>query len=335
MIRVFCVAVQAEHKLMRLVIHGGIHRTGTTTLQRFLATNRDFLLKQDILYPFDTVNHQRIAWGLISGRLSGSDVVEQLLAAIGDSKPTKVVLSGEDFCAHTDLSWLEPVRQEFDVRAHFYLRRQDLWLMSWYNQHIKWPFDRRKSHMTAEEFLQTLEEYHWLDFYRLSNNWVSALGRGNVQLHIFEDGTNVVNDFCRELEIDVDGADEISTPHNSSLPAEVLEFVRLFDIHSFEPEQRTRFLDAVRAVCVERGLTGNNVYSPMVRKLLLARFAESNRRTAIEYLFREDGKLFSDDAIGSKSPYVKPTIPNDAELIGNYVVPLVRALVTDRGKKRR
>src|SRR4051812_46679753 len=122
---------------MRLIIHGGIHRTGTTTLQRFLAGNRDTLLKQGILYPFEAVSHQRLAWDVFAGRKTGEDVLSQLQSAAAEmsTSPAVILLSGEDFCIHKDLGWLGPLRANFEVEVVFYLRQQDDWLMSWYNQH--------------------------------------------------------------------------------------------------------------------------------------------------------------------------------------------------------
>ena len=45
----------------------------------------------------------------------------------------------------SDLGWLAAVAARVDTRAVLYLRRQDHWVMSWDNQHVKWPFDRTKS----------------------------------------------------------------------------------------------------------------------------------------------------------------------------------------------
>ena len=317
---------------MRLVIHGGIHRTGTTTLQRSLAANRQFLLKQGILYPFDKENHQSLCWEIRSNRLSGGELLDQIKAATRGVKATTVILSGEDFCTHKDLSWLDPLRQEFETEAHFYLRRQDTWLMSWYNQHVKWPFDHLKSRMNALEFLDTIDDYYWLDFYWLAQNWSSALGKENIRLHIFESAVDIVSDFCQALKIEALGASNMPVTQNFSLPAEVLEFVRQFDIHSFRPRQRMRFLEAVRTICEEQQFKGSNVYSPAVRNLILTRFAETNRLTATEFLSRENGKLFADAEVSRTEPYVSAQFPESTELMKRYVVPLVRAMVTANRK---
>jgi hypothetical protein len=318
---------------MRLVIHGGIHRTGTTTLQRSLATDREFLLKQGVVYPFDDDNHQSLCWELRSNRRSGPELLEQLKAETRGVKATTILLSGEDFCTHKDLGWLEPLRQEYDTEVHFYLRRQDLWLMSWYNQHVKWPFDRVKSKLSAIQFLDTIDDYYWLDYYWLAQNWSSALGKENVYLHIFEYDIDIVSDFCQVLGIETRDISDIPVTQNSSLPAEILEFVRHFDLYSFRPKQRMRFLEAIREICKVQRLKGSNVYSPAVRNLILARFAETNRLTATEFLSRESGKLFADAEVSRTEPYASAQLPESGELMKRYVIPLVRAMVTANRKQ--
>ena len=99
-----------------------------------------------------------------------------------------MILSGEDFAIHEDLGWLAPVAARHEVEAVFYLRRQDHWLMSWYNQHVKWPFDRAKSRMDPQAFLATLEDFHWLDYERLLGRWSAVLGEGRVAVAVLEKG---------------------------------------------------------------------------------------------------------------------------------------------------
>lgn len=54
------------------IVHAGLHRTGTTTLQDFLAKHRDWLAEQGVHYPPDMhgewAGHHRLACRLSSGR---------------------------------------------------------------------------------------------------------------------------------------------------------------------------------------------------------------------------------------------------------------------------
>ena len=64
----------------RLTLHIGIHRTGTTGLQRCLAANRDALRAQGKCYPGkgNETNHQDMAWALHRGKLDGKGVLKKL-----------------------------------------------------------------------------------------------------------------------------------------------------------------------------------------------------------------------------------------------------------------
>jgi len=319
---------------MRLIIHGGIHRTGSTALQKFLSGNRQLLARHGITYPFDTANHQRIAWDIFAGRLPGPKLVSLLQEATAGGDNQALLLSGEDFSIHKDLTWLKPVSAAFQVEAHFYLRRQDIWLMSWYNQHVKWPFDRRKSKLSPDEFLQTLDDYHWIDYSWLAQTWAAAIGADNVRLHVFEEGTNVIADFCRHIGVVLDDKHRPAQSENESLPPQVLDFVRHFDVQSLGPAQRTRLLTAVRQLCDEREFPPTHIYSPMVRNLILDRFAESNRRVARENLGFENGQLFKTDRVKLDEPYTTARLPHSEELMRSYVVPLVRALLGPKAQPK-
>jgi hypothetical protein len=54
------------------IVHAGFHKTGTTTIQDFLAENREWLAAQDVHYPVDIGSprtaHNRMACWLFSPR---------------------------------------------------------------------------------------------------------------------------------------------------------------------------------------------------------------------------------------------------------------------------
>ena len=119
--------------MTRLTIHLGIHRTGTTGLQRNLSDNRERLTSIGYAYPGDKNNHQEMAWGIHRGDVTGDDVLAILKPY---NKYGHIVLSGEDFCIHRSLDWIAPLKKNYEVDAIVYLIRQDHWLMTWYNKHV-------------------------------------------------------------------------------------------------------------------------------------------------------------------------------------------------------
>ena len=310
---------------MQLVIHAGIHRTGTTSLQRALARNRAALLARGVAYPGEAPNHQALAWELVRGK-SGAREVLALVEAAG---APRVVLSGEDFAIHEDLGWLAAVAARHDVRVVIYLRRQDHWLMSWYNQHVKWPFDREKSGMDPQAFLATLGDFHWLDYEKLLGRWSAVLGQEGVEAAVLEKGQveDATPDFLARAGIDPEGLDLDAERVNDSLPVHMLEIARHLGLHELKGGKRTRVLNALREGLADRAPPGRvtTVYSPEERNRVLARYEASNRAAARRFLGRET--LFLEPPPGPDAPYWRfPELPRDA-LLDDWVAPVVRALL--------
>ncbi|HVH02024.1 MAG TPA: hypothetical protein VM891_03575 [Amaricoccus sp.] len=310
---------------MQLVIHAGIHRTGTTSLQRALARNRAALLARGVAYPGEAPNHQALAWELVRGK-SGAREVLALVEAAG---APRVVLSGEDFAIHEDLGWLAAVAARHDVRVVIYLRRQDHWLMSWYNQHVKWPFDREKSGMDPQAFLATLGDFHWLDYEKLLGRWSAVLGQEGVEAAVLEKGQveDATPDFLARAGIDPEGLDLDAERVNDSLPVHMLEIARHLGLHELKGGKRTRVLNALREGLADRAPPGRvtTVYSPEERNRVLARFEASNRAAARRFLGRE--ALFLEPPPGPDAPYWRfPELSRDA-LIDDWVAPVIRALL--------
>jgi hypothetical protein len=289
----------------RLTLHIGIHRTGTTGLQRGLAANRDRLTAQGKCYPFKGTNHQDFAWALHRGKMSGEDLVKKLEAYAAESH---IILSGEDFCIHHDLGWLPPLKEIYDVEAVVYLRRQDHWLMSWYNQHVKWPFSRRHSVMTPGEFLGCLDEFYWLDFDRMLALWEGALGRQKVHVRIIERGqvSDAIGDFFTLTGIDASRLRLEDTLQNDSLPTEMLEYVRAAGMYDIKNPERVAIIEFLQGVAKSAGLKAKTVYTAAERQGVLDRFARSNAAVARHWFGRD--ALFLENPPDDGGLYVEGTL---------------------------
>ena len=259
----------------RLTLHIGIHRTGTTGLQRGLAANRERLKAQGKCFPFKGTNHQDIAWGLHRGKMSGKGLVKQLDPYAGEGH---IILSGEDFCIHRDLGWLAPLKAIYDIEAIVYLRRQDHWLMSWYNQHVKWPFSKRHSVMTPQEFMGCLDEFHWLDFGKMLGLWEDALGREKVHVRVIEKSqvTDAIGDFFALTGIDGAKLEMTGALQNDSLPTEMLEYVRSAGMYEIKNPERVAIIEFLQAAAKSAGCNAKTLYTATERQGILDRFAASN-----------------------------------------------------------
>jgi hypothetical protein len=309
---------------MRLVIHAGIHRTGTTSLQRFLSENREALGARGIGYPGDEVHHQKLAWALKRGE-AGVEDVEALVGSAGAAE--RVILSGEDFAIHQELGWLAALARRHEVHAVFYLRRQDHWVMSWYNQHVKWPFSAVKSQMDPQAFLATLEDFYWLDYAALLGRWRGVLGPDRVTVGVVEPGQveDVTRDFLDRLGIAPEGLALDGGRSNDSLPVHMLEIARHLGLYELRHGQRTRVLNALRAGLGGRAPAAATVYSPEERQAILARFAAGNRAVAEAWFGREE--LFLEPPPAADAPYFRFPDLDRETLMREWVAPLIRELV--------
>lgn len=319
---------------MRLIIHAGIHRTGTTALQRVLADNRPGLAAKGIVYPFRGVHHQDLAWALYEGTMTGADLRVALLQERVPETHT-VVVSGEDFCVHTDLGWVQDIREAYDVEVVFYLRRQDVWLASWYNQHVKWPFHREKSESSPKAFLGTLWEYHWLDYQDLLSRWERAVGSEGVHVGVVEEQqtTDVVAHFTQQMGVDVETLNVMHGRGNDSLPIASLEIARHLGLIDLEPAARNMVEVALRRAFGGREEKSEMIFSGTERREILERFTSSNRAVARRYFGRED--LFLSRSPANDDPHFEFPDVDRSELLSEWVAPFVRELTRLANEERK
>ena len=238
-----------------------------------------------------------MAWALHRGKLDGKGVLKKLEPYTGEQH---IILSGEDFCIHRDLGWLKPLRDVYDVEAVVYLRRQDHWVMSWYNQHVKWPFSKRHSVMTPQEFLGCLDEFYWLDFETMLGLWEGALGKDRVHVRVIEKGqvTDAIGDFFDLAGIDASKLKMDAALQNDSLPTEMLEYVRGLGMYEIKNPERVAIIEFLQAVAKATDCKAKTVYTAGERQAVLDRFAASNTAVARHWFGREAlfGEAPPDDA---------------------------------------
>ena len=199
--------------------------------------------------------------------------------------------------------------------------------MSWYNQHVKWPFDRAKSRMDPQAFLATLEDFHWLDYERLLGRWSAVLGEERVGVAVLEKGQveDATADFLARAGIDPAGLELDAERANDSLPVHMLEIARHLGLHELKGGKRMRVLNALQEPASPTGRRrrgSSTVYSPEERNRVLARFDASNRAVARRFLGRE--ALFLEPPPGPDAPYWRfPELSRDA-LLDDWVAPVIR-----------
>ncbi len=229
---------------MKVIVHIGSEKTGSTSIQSFLELNREILLQEGVYFPVSIgdYNHvklvthcednsfQKRIYQLVGVRNKEEKAVwsQQLVASFSreiaemPASVNTVVITSELF--QTNLSKTEEVevlkkllQEHFaDIKIVVYLRRQVDAAISLYSTHLR-------GGGTHDAPLKGNAGIQWrYNYKKMLDIWKSVFGKTNVIARIYEkdkllDG-NVVKDFCHHLGV----ADhwqkfEQPAPQNTSL----------------------------------------------------------------------------------------------------------------------
>lgn len=322
-----------------LYLHIGSHRTAMTSIQSFLLDNFAQLIQNGCLLPLQKPRHFEMMNALFSGERNINDVAH-LLHERADSKAPgadikRLILSDEDICTREDISILGGFRDHFDVKVVFSLRRQDLWIESWYCQNVKWQWNPALSHCTFMEFLTCRDEFHWINYDRYVRHLEEVFGPENIILSVFEDEqmpNGPVTEFCHITgnEAVVQPAKE---PHlNASMSAVMVEFMRHLPLGDLEPPARELLRRSLENL--DRSVLGHDSrccehFMPLdMRRTVLSEYQDGNRALAKRYFNRDD--LFLHPLPDADAPLAQSAIPEySKDLLAELVAPLVRQMSDD------
>ena len=227
-----------------LVIHAGVHKTGSTAIQHYFWRHADELARQGLLYPEtarpeDPVTwfgHHQIAWAFTRRGPSPPDVLARLRREIEESGAHTAVVSSEEL-DRLDAPALAEIAAAlpFPTRVVFYYRRQSEIIQGIYGTSVARMGEPRP-------FADFAADYDGaLDFHAFAQRWASAFGRDNVIARPYDrksfPGGNIVPDFLGALGLHVAPfAENEAFDYNASLPwYAVLSILRLRQLAAPEP----------------------------------------------------------------------------------------------------
>lgn len=268
--------------LRRLYIHIGAHKTATTTIQRTCWQERATLAQHDVLYPETNIyhfGHHRLAFALKSRRdpkrgdiPDFEEEMEALRNAIERADQSRILISSEAFFVmhRAKLKRLRAGLDGIDVRVIAFVRRQDDYLLSLYNQNAR---------MVGNDFNRPLRSHvanprgigGEISFLRWLNLWREAFGADAIHLLRYEDRDPLA------AALDIVGLPEgLITARNRvnvSPPAMVVEAVRLSK--RFRLPQSVQELIRHATTRMFKGRPQKEL-SDAQRAAILAEFAEEN-----------------------------------------------------------
>ncbi|WP_413718516.1 hypothetical protein [Silicimonas sp. MF1-12-2] len=191
----------------RVILHIGGAKCGSSAIQAYLALNRDVLAGRGVAVPgvamdfLSEVTGEQIWFfedAVTSGDLPRIEMrLRSLCREAAERGFDSVVVSAENICNHPQLApLLAGVLSDTEVRIVFYIRRQDDFLISSWQQ---WNLKRFAS---LEEFLSARvgRDAGWL---RMIAAWADAFGDDRVTVRPFLRSAlrngDVIDDFFENI----------------------------------------------------------------------------------------------------------------------------------------
>ena len=315
---------------MKAIIHIGTHKTGTTTIQRFLGVNRNSLIMRGLYIPSSVTETQAQHLELHAATgfpniLNVPDFVTNNICAgtfhknefsledqekywgkyrheieTNCQKDISVFFSNENliFLVEDEISRLQKLMASLfdDVTIVLYLRRQPEYLVSLYSTHVRGGLT-----LGFNDYLNQFEKSPFLAYHKIVKRW-SFFGKDKLKIRIFDKqefhNNDLLSDFAHTIGIDTTGLIPVQNEFPSMGSAET-EFLRLLNYHIstyFDPlTYNPDYLSLRATIAAISGVKSKQGYYLTRSEVLhiLEKFREENAWIAREYLGRE--KLFNED----------------------------------------
>ncbi|MDJ0878929.1 MAG: hypothetical protein QNI86_09980 [Halieaceae bacterium] len=178
------------------------------------------------------------------------DSVRSCIENTFSSGTDTMLFSSEVFEYIDDLSPLRKIAEAFDARIIMYVRRQDEYLESSYNQHVR-MYETRYSG-SIDSFAEKHNVFRRFDYNRIADNWAELFGAASIVIRpygtpfvksdVTEDILSVVKpELCAELSLK-----RRKYPSNVSLSAEAMPYLRRLNRLPLNRDQHQQLLHQLR-----------------------------------------------------------------------------------------
>lgn len=336
-----------------VILHVGMGKTGTSTIQSFLDRNRENLLKAGFLYlgPYDLVSYSQEGEFWQDGLLDrGLDEINQKTGG-GSVVPSLIwsreALSNYMFVKESrNIARIKECLPASEHQVIVYLRRQDHWIRSAY---LQWGV-RQKVYagrtLSFEEWLDRFINDGFdaptspnLDYYALVRPWVETFQAANVIVRPLERDQLMAQDLLRDFHHNcyIPGISyDFNIPNqNVSYNVELHDLLGMYNAVFDEPRIHWEMMNWIDDLATDpfflSAFFSQFRIAPRARIRILERFEESNRRVAREFLGRQDGVLFREPWPSPDEPYE----PYGGMTLGRLVPILMHVLLRQNQQMTR
>ncbi len=266
-----------------MIIHAGVHKTGTKAIQTYLAAHDSQLAERGILYPQTgrsklepiKTGHHKLAMAFERNPDRVPTLLARLRREIARSDADTVLLSSEQFSLlKADEIALLASELGLPIRIVFYYRKQSDFVQAAYSTRVC-NFQEARDFATF-----AADDMDRLDFFALAERWADVCGRSNVMARSYDRSTlldgNVIPDFLAAIGIEMPETDQAVWANQSLSWQALMSVAMLRRIGMSEPLLET-FIQALRTADPRIGIGAAGLMSAAEAHLFDLRFAELNR----------------------------------------------------------
>ena len=241
---------------MKVILHIGPHKTGTTAIQSFMHLNAPALARAGVSYPEwapGERNHHGLVHGLRTTSMFDATVsrVRGMLDAAASAGCDRFVLSSEMFVEHEVPIWaLDGVFEGHEVSVLAYIRRPDDLYASAYAQLVTDGPSRRSAPLDAAP------PAYDVSYATVFPKWMCHFPPGRMVIAPFDAGQwpggSLLRDFARMIGVGPEAdlvLEDRRVDENRRLPAVLVEVIRQSNaMLSLSPEAHDRWVDRLQAM---------------------------------------------------------------------------------------
>jgi hypothetical protein len=218
---------------MKIIIHVGPHKTGSTAIQEMCIVNADILLAQGILFKWkiDTLSSNHELVEAIQNRESEKLVLifGYLRKKLVDKCISNVLFSSENFSlfSKSDIIYLKNIISPFDIEVMYVQRSPLLQIYSWWQETVKHGATHDLNRFVMKVFLGDGGN----DIFqptKILDNWESVIGREHIKCLKYKEGFDIFDQFIKYgLGLNISGLRGVSANINKSFTPIETEILRI------------------------------------------------------------------------------------------------------------
>jgi hypothetical protein len=279
-----------------IFIHIGTHKTGTSAIQDFMALNKKLLARKGVLFPQKSRRHYFESSDESYHITDSHRKHYRALVKQCQKQKKDILLSSETFSVVDNIAEMKAFLADAPVKIICYLRRQDAFKQSLYNQMVK-------EGKVCQDILEC-QGRAVFDYYQFLGKWASVFGKKNLIVRVFEKqqfvNQDLIEDFLNILGLRLtDEFSKLKKNPNPRLSPESLEYMRFLNSIFQDKSKSKQFRQSVIEYSAKQArdstmsvFFNQSLLSFEQRQAMYEEYNQSNRLVAQEYLERSDGQLF-------------------------------------------